>query len=209
MITIKKKKTKVSDLIHILDKIPLEKRNMVAEVTNNMRGIRDLIAMKCFPKTEIVADRFHVQKLASEAVREERIRLRREVSELNNSAIQKTRENGETHKQLIARSKFLLYKTKWTKSKIKRGDILFKRYPSIEKVSNLAQGFSHIFETNTNKDVARLKLAQWYNKVEKLQFKSFNTISRSIPMNYVPIMNYFKTEEQMLRLNLLMSDQKI
>ena len=103
------------------------------------------------PKKEIVTDRFHVQKLASEAVREERIRLRREVIELNNSAIQKTRENGETHKQLIARSKFLLYKTKWTKSKIKRGDILFKLNPSIEKAFNLEQGLCNIFENNTNR----------------------------------------------------------
>ena len=53
------------------------------------------------------------------------------------------------------------------------------------------QALSHIFENNTNKDVARLKLAQWYNKVEKSQFKSFNTISRSIQLHYIPILNYF------------------
>ena len=89
---------------------------MVVNITADMAGSINLIDKKCFSKTEIVTDRFHVQKLASEAVREERIRLRREVIELNNSAIQKTRENGETHKQLIARNNFLLYKTKWTKS---------------------------------------------------------------------------------------------
>lgn len=69
------KGTKASDVIRILDKIPLEKRNMVAEVTVDMAGSMNLIAKKCFPKTEIVTDRFHVQKLASEAVQEERIRL--------------------------------------------------------------------------------------------------------------------------------------
>ena len=62
-------------MIRILDKIPLEKRNMVAEVTVDMAGSMNLIAKKCFPKTEIVTDRFHVQKLASEAVQEERMRL--------------------------------------------------------------------------------------------------------------------------------------
>ena len=41
-------------MIHILDKIPLEKRNMVAEVTVDMAGSMNLIAKKCFPKTEIV-----------------------------------------------------------------------------------------------------------------------------------------------------------
>jgi transposase len=191
-------------VIHILDKIPLEKRNMVAEVTVDMSGSMNLIAKKCFPKTEIVTDRFHVQKLASEAVQEERIRLRWEVIELDNTAIQKARENGktykaelldngDTHKQLLARSRYILFKskTKWTKRQIERAEILFKLYPSIEKAYNLAQALSHIFENNTNKDVARLKLAQWYHKVEKSQFKSFNTISRSIQLHYIPILNYF------------------
>jgi transposase len=49
---------------------------MVAEVTFDMAGSVNLITKKCFLKTEIVTDRFHTQKLASEAVPEERIRLR-------------------------------------------------------------------------------------------------------------------------------------
>jgi transposase len=53
------------------------------------------------------------------------------------------------------------------------------------------QGLCNIFENNTNKKVARLKLAQGYNKVEKAKFKSFNTISRSIQMHYVSTLNYF------------------
>jgi transposase len=92
------KGTKASDVIYILDKIPLEKRNMITEVTVDMAGSINLIAKKCFPKTEIVTDRFHVQKRASQAVQEERIRLRWEVIEIDNTAIQKARENGKTYK---------------------------------------------------------------------------------------------------------------
>ena len=125
------KGTKASDVIYILDKIPLEKRNMIAEVTVDMAGSINLIAKKCFPKTEIVTDRFHVQKRASQAVQEERIRLRWEVIEIDNTAIQKARENGktykaelldngDTHKQLLARSWYLVSKTKWTKRQIER-----------------------------------------------------------------------------------------
>jgi transposase len=132
-------------VIRILDKIPLEKRNMVAEVTADMAGSMNLIAKKCFPKTEIVTDRFHVQKLASEAVQEERIPLRWEVIELDNTAIQKARENGktykaelldngDTHKQLLARSRYILFKskTKWIKRQIESAEILFKLYPSMK-----------------------------------------------------------------------------
>jgi transposase len=134
-----------------------------------MAGSMHLIAKKCFPKTEIVTDRFHVQKLASEAVQEERIRLRWEVIELDNTAIQKARENGktykaelldngDTHKQLLTRSRYLLFKskTKWTKRQIESAEILFKRYPSIEKASNLAQALNHIFENNTNNAVKKI-----------------------------------------------------
>jgi transposase len=123
---------------------------------------------------------------------------------IDNNAIQKARENGksykaelldngDTHKQLLARSRNIISKTKWTKRQIESAEILFKRYQSIEKAYNLAQALSHIFENNTNKDVARVKLAQWYNKVEKAKFKSFNTISQSIQLHYIPILNYFNS----------------
>lgn len=198
------KGTKAQDVISVLNKIPVERRNMVKEVTVDMAGNMNLIAKKCFPKTTIVTDRFHVQKLASEAVQEERIRLRWEIIEVENKAIEDARKtektykpellsNGDTHRQLLARSRYLLFKskTKWTARQIERAEILFDLYPSIEKAYNLSQGLSYIFENNTDKNVARLKLAHWYDKVENSEFKSFNTIARSIQMHYNSILNYF------------------
>ncbi|XHP72301.1 hypothetical protein KCTC52924_00017 [Arenibacter antarcticus] len=101
--------------------------------------------------------------------------------------------NGDTHRQLLARSRYLLFKskTKWTVGQIERAEVLFQLYPSIEKAYKLAQALCFIYENNTNKDVARLKLAHWYNEVENSNFKSFNTISKSIQMHYQPILNYF------------------
>ena len=198
------KGTKAIDVITVINKISESRRNMVKEVTVDMAGSMNLIAKKCFPKTEIVTDRFHVQKLAFEAVQEERIRLRWEIIELENNEIEKSRNsgevykpellsNGDTKRQLLARSRYLLFKSKskWTPSQITRAELLFKLYPSIERAYNLSQGLSHIFENNTNKNVARLKLAQWYNKVEEAGFKSFNTISRTIQIHYQTILNYF------------------
>ncbi|MFD2791666.1 transposase, partial [Arenibacter antarcticus] len=95
---------------------------------------------------------FHVQKLASEAVQEERIRLRWEVIEVENKAIEEARKtektyrpelltNGDTHRQLLTRSRYLLFKskTKWTVGQIERAEVLFQLYPSIEKAYKLAQ----------------------------------------------------------------------
>ncbi|WP_026837514.1 transposase [Gillisia sp. JM1] len=198
------KGTKAVDVIEVLKEIPVERRNMVKEVTVDMAGSMNLIAKKCFPKTEIVTDRFHVQKLASEAVQEERIRLRWEIIEEENKAIEEARKNektykpellsnGDTHRQLLARGRYLLFKskTKWTARQIERAEILFDLYPTIEKAYSLSQGLSHVFRNNTNKDVARLKLAHWYNKVENSEFKSFNTIARSVQLHYETILNYF------------------
>lgn len=198
------KGTKAMDVIAVINKIPESRRNMVKEVTVDMAGSMNLIAKKCFPKTEIVTDRFHVQKLAIEAVQEERIRIRWEILEQENKIIEQAKnqnktykpellDNGDTKRQLLARSRYLLFKPKrkWTTSQITRAELLFKLYPNILKAYELSQGLSYVFENNNDKNVARLKLAQWYDKVEKAGFKSFNTISRSIQMHYQTILNYF------------------
>lgn len=117
------KGTRAINVIAVINKISKSRRNMVKEVTVDMAGSMNLIAKKCFPKTEIVTDRFHVQKLACEATQEERIRLRWEIIELENNKIEKSRKsgevykpellsNGDTKRQLLARSrycKFLRY----------------------------------------------------------------------------------------------------
>lgn len=198
------KGTKSEDVIEVIKKISIERRNMVKEVTVDMAGSMNLIAKKCFPKTEIVTDRFHVQKLALDAVQEVRIKIRWSVMDAENKEIGKAKklgikhqsiilENGDTERQLLARSRYALFKakSKWTPSQIERTDILFRLYPEIEQAYNLAQKLSYIYENNTHKDVARTKLALWYNKVEEAGFKSFNTIANSIQNHYDSILNYF------------------
>lgn len=198
------KGTRTIYVITVINKISESRRNKVKEVTVDMSGSMNLIAKKCFPKTEIVTDRFHVQKLAFEVVQDQRIRLIWEIIEMENNEIEMSRKageiykpeilsNGKTKRQLLARSRYLLFKSKskWTTLQVTRAELLFGFYPSIEKAYNLAQGLSAIFENNTIKNVARLKLAQWYNKVEEIGFKSFNTISRTIQIHYQTILNYF------------------
>jgi len=48
-----------------------------------------------------------------------------------------------------------------------------------------------ICNKNTHKDVARLSLTRWYDKVAKSEFKSFNTISATIYEHYEEILNFF------------------
>ena len=163
-----------------------------------------LIAKKSFPKATQVTDRFHVQKLALEAVQEVRIRLKWEAldqenqsileAKLNNTPfVSKEFSNGDTAKQLLTRSRFLLYKSsnKWSESQKDRATIVFEAYPEIKTVYFLSQKLRNIYNNNTDKLIAITKLAHWYNDVERLGIKSFNTIMNTIKINYDSILNYF------------------
>lgn len=115
---------------------------MVKEITLDMANNMNLIAKRCYPKATIVTDRFHVQKLASEAVQQERVKFRWKAIDLENDVIGLAKKNkykyfaevlanGDTRKQLLARSRYLLFKSsgKWTRIQKERAKILFSMYP--------------------------------------------------------------------------------
>lgn len=195
---------KVEPIIEQLLKIPKSKRDKVKEITLDMANSMKLIAKKCFPKATQVTDRFHVQKLALEALQDIRIKHRWEAIDGENELIKQAKNlskdflpetfsNGDTRKQLLARSRYLLYKapSNWTQDQYVRAKILFEAYPDIKKAFNLVQGLRNIFNTATSIQTAYTKLAHWYKDVEKSGFKAFNTIANTISLNYRSILNYF------------------
>lgn len=140
------KGTKAEAVIKTLHKIPLKQRRKVKEVTLDMAGNMGLIVRKSFPEAILVIDRFHVQKLALDALQEIRIKHRWDAIDAENDAIENARnkslkfkpellKNGDTLKQLLARSRYLLYKSssKWTDSQLKRAEILFEKIPRFRK----------------------------------------------------------------------------
>jgi transposase len=164
----------------------------------------ELISKKCFPNATCFTDRFHLQKLASEALQEIRIRYRWQAIDKENKAVEKAKKNkkrfafevltiGDTLKQLLARSRYFLYKnkSKWSKNQIERAYLLFELYPDIQKAYNRTQELRNIFEKTTDKIVGFARLAKWHKKIKQSGFKSFNTISRSIMNHYQTILNYF------------------
>lgn len=196
--------TKAEEVIKVIKKIPIGKRKKVKEITLDMAGNMEQIAKQCFPSATRVTDRFHVQKLASEALQEIRIKHRWEAIDTENEAIEKAKQkgrsytpktlaNGDTIKQLLARSRYVLYKNKsqWTESQKNRAELLFELYPDIEKAYDLSQELAWIFENTRQKIYGTTRLAQWHEKVRQAGFKSFNTISRTIQNHYLTILNYF------------------
>jgi transposase len=103
------KGAKAENIIQLLQKTPLRERNKVEEVTLHMAPNMELIVKKSFLNATLVADRFHVQKLAIEALQEIRIKHRWEAIDQENEAIESAKHqkkkfnpiilgNGETKK---------------------------------------------------------------------------------------------------------------
>lgn len=175
----------------------------VKEITLDMAGSMKRIAKRCFPNAVQVIDRFHVQKLAIEALQEIRIKYRWEAIEMENKALEEASEeqilktevfeNGDSRKQLLARSRYLLYKSreKWTLSQKQRAAILFAQYPDLEKAYGLTDVLRKIYNQHITKSVAMTKLAHWFRNVEEADFKSFSTLRKTIMYHYRDILNYF------------------
>lgn len=75
-------------------------------------------------------------------------------------------ENGDTHKQLLVRSRYLLFKNenKWTPTQSLRAETLFKYYPNLEPAYKLTRHLKGICEKTKDKTMALTRLARWYKK---------------------------------------------
>ena len=144
-----------------------------------------------------------MQKLAYEAIQEMRVKARWEA--LNKESIQIAKacgktyhapvfENGDSRKQLLARSIYLLYKKEslWTESQRVRAGILFREYPDIKKAYCLFMRLRFIYHQCRHKDIALTRLARWYDEVDKSGFLTFGRVARSIQTHSLEIINYFE-----------------
>lgn len=196
--------TEAIKIIEILEKIALSKRMEVKEITLDMANNMASAARSSFPNASIVTDRFHVVKLVLEALQHVRIKYRWEAIEQENQALKKAKENGEKYqpeifsngdmlKQLLTRSRFLLFKhgTDWTITQNQRATILFNKYPLLQKAHQYATQFRNIYE-NHNVANAKKQFIQWIEKIKnEPALTEFNTAARSIGYHLENILNFF------------------
>lgn len=198
------KGTKAEVVIEHLLKLPKRLRDKVTEITLDMAGSMKLIAKKCFSKAVQVVDRFHVQKLVSEAVQNIRLKYRWQELESENNAIIQARlekkvhvpeilSNGDSVRQLLARSRHLLFKSpnNWTLDQQERAELLFDLYPEIKQAYNLTNSLRAIYNQKIPKEVAMTKLAHWFNLVDKTGLKQFQVVVKTFTQHYADILNYF------------------
>lgn len=189
----------------------------VKTVTTDLSSAMMLTVRRVFPHAMLINDRFHVQKLFSEAIDQLRVRHRWEVLSSENEAIRNHRarrkeakskqerdligqwepkrmENGETLPQIMARSRHIIlkHKSKWNKQQAIRAEILFRQFPDLQKAYNLYLRLVDIFNKKSQPDAARLNLARWYNDVEALASGEFNKVLETFENHSKTIVNYFK-----------------
>ena len=115
------KGTKAEDIMAVLERIPLRSKNRVKEVTMDMAPNMAKAIRRCFRNARRVIDRLHIQKLSYDAVQELRIKYRWKVLDTESKKIMESRQrgipyepellpNGDTLKQLLARSRHPLFK---------------------------------------------------------------------------------------------------
>ncbi|MBU3978134.1 transposase [Patescibacteria group bacterium] len=84
-------------------------------------------------------------------------------------------ENEDTKKQLLARSRYLL----------------FREFPQLKHAYNISMVFRSWYENSTNKQQAKERLQQWYKKVEEENIEPFLAAAESIKAYEDTILNYF------------------
>lgn len=198
------KGTKNEVVSEALQKVPIEKRMVVTEITADLAETMDWICRTNFMNATFVADRFHVQQVVSEAVQEIRINLRREAINEENELITKAKKerlkyrpkiysNGDTKKQLLARGRYLLFKpgNKWSLSQKERADILFAEYPEIKLAYDFSMYFRGIFEHAKTRTEAEKRLRQWMAKVDASSIPTLISAANTVDNNLGKILNYF------------------
>lgn len=199
------KGTSSKEIISVLEKIPEHKRLKVKEITLDMARNMEAAVKGLFTNAKLVTDRFHVVKLALDAVQHIRVKKRWEEMDIENKAIaeakkvgkkyeQEVLSNGDTPKQLLARCRYILAKKEeqWTLNQKQRAEILFGKYPEIKKAYRLVLSFRAIYE-NTDLLKAKQKFIEWLDKVRQEKIEEFNTVANTIKYNLENILNFFIT----------------
>lgn len=109
--------------------------------------------------------------------------------------------NGETRAELLARSKYLLYKkaSKWNQNQRERSQILFREFPEIQTVHQHIEAFRQWYEPKSvqqkqdqNWDInkAETGLLNWIYKAEDIKIDELQDFRNMVENNEEYLLNY-------------------
>ena len=107
-------------------------------------------------------------------------------------------ETGDTLCELLTRSRYLLNYTRdeWTARQRKRGELLFRLYPELEKAYDLVHRLRMIFKNHKlTKETARPRLDEWLSEAENAGIDEFVATVQTIREREDEVLNYFENFE--------------
>lgn len=191
--------TKSDDIIStLIGAMGKSLRRKVKEVTCDLSPSMMLIAAEVFYNAHVVNDRFHVQQVYNEAVDEIRVDIRRQLIAEDNARDKSeppvTYSNGETMRQILARSKhtLMMSQNRWTDIQRHRANILFRHYPILKAAYHLAMELRQIFNAKISPTKAMGRMNKWYEKVMVLGNNNFRSVIKTFKNHAPTILNYFR-----------------
>ena len=212
------------ELINLLPKFN-HKGIDVKSITRDLSPSYDWFSRQVFCNSLHIADKFHIIKELLDSCQDVRVRYRQELltnrrlkyEEFKKQEHKRKQEcskknqpfiaqkfvykepkaiNGESLFELLARSRYLLYKYPdcWTVTQKQRAIALFKHYPEIEKSYKLSCKFRTWYrKENVGKDKETLKnsLKTWYLEVEAEEVMEMENFKSLVERNESMILNYF------------------
>ena len=194
--------TKASEIVaKLMARLPVEKRMAVKEVTLDMDTGFEWVTNQCFLNAEKVVDRFHVQKLVMECVQALRITERQKILTARREARKAKQamptehpyENGDTPRELLARSRYLLFKPvhSWTEKQKERATILFHEHPDIRAAYELSQQLKTLYDKSMSRDTAAILLRQWCQSCDRSVIPEMEDAAASILRHEGRILNFW------------------
>jgi len=198
----------------------------VKTVTRDLSNSYDWFCRIAFPNAGHVADKFHIIKGLLDSCQDVRVRYRQEILrdkriqyEKHKQQEQQRKEkcqvegrhfkkkkfvyheqktaNGETPMELLARSRFLLFKyeNQWTQNQVQRAAVLFELYPEVKQAYELGCEFRKWYrKENVGNDPTMINLAlnDWYRQVEKADVVELLNFKSQVERNESIIVRYFE-----------------
>lgn len=217
--------TKLKILKKILYFLPSKISFSVKKITRDMAYGYNWMIREIFPCAVQIADKFHVIKHALDALQDVRVRYRqmlltarrkayeshkKEETERRRECTEKNRpyrkeafeykepelRNGETHLELLAKSRYLLFKfpEKWEDYQKERAEILFSEYPEIKTAYDRVCEFRKWMKSDNvgkNTELLKAELNDWYEKTEKDDTEEIMNFKSLAERNLTSILNYF------------------
>jgi transposase len=167
----KKTVKEVIQSMHGYEKIEVATIDMAA---GYKYAIQELIP-NCF----IVTDKFHVIKYAQEALRDIRVKIKKDLT--------------KEERKLLTRDRWLIHSNQEDLSTTEalNRNAIFERFPLLKQAYWLKEGVRDVYNRSKDKKEALERFAKWESDIPK-EFKEFKAIRRTYNNHKTEIFNYFE-----------------